>query len=98
MSGLEVFFGAKRRRRRVKRGRKSRRGYKKIAKSKLYITVGGKKRKLYQGKTGALYYRTKSGKNYVPKSVLRRRGPLSPKRRRRRSSKKTVRRRRSTQT
>ena len=75
--------------RRPKRGR----GVRKLLKSKAYIRVGGRKRKLYRGKNGALYYRTKSGKTYVPASVLRRKGHLlSPKRKKRRSSSKKKRR------
>jgi hypothetical protein len=73
-------------------GRKPKRGHgvRKLLKSKAYIRVGGRKRKLYRGKNGAIYYRTKSGKNYVPASVLRRKGHvLSPKRKRRSSKKRT---------
>lgn len=95
MSDLAMFFGAKRRKR-VKRGRKAKKGVKKLTKAQAYITVGGRKRKLYKGKGGGLYYRTRSGRHYVPKTVLRRKGHmLSPKRRRRRTAKKVLRRRRS---
>jgi len=96
---------AKRVKRRVKRspGRRPKRGHgvRKLLKSKAYVRVGGRKRKLYRGKNGAIYYRTKSGKHYVSASVLRRKGHvLSPKRKRRsakgkrkrRSSKKRTRR------
>ena len=37
------------------------------------IMVRGRKRKLYKGKNGGLYYRTKSGKTYVSKGRRRRR-------------------------
>ena len=85
---------AKRVKRRVKRspGRRPKRGrgVRKLSKSKAYVRVGGRKRKLYRGKNGAIYYRTKSGKHYVSASVLRRKGHrLSPKRKRRSSKKRT---------
>jgi len=99
MDGLSLFFGAKRKRvNRAKRspGRKPRGGaVKKLLKSQSYISVGGRRRKLYRGHNGGLYYRTRSGRHYVNKSVLRRKGHvLSPKRRRRRAAKKALRRRR----
>lgn len=99
-SALELFFGRKRRRtRRTKRspGRRPKRGHyiKSLPKSRAYVTVKGRKRKLYRGKNGGLFYRTKSGRNYIDTKVLRRRGHLlSPKRRRVRRSRKTLRRRR----
>jgi len=56
-----------------------------LLKKDAYVMVRSKKtgklrkRKLYVGKNGALYYRTKSGRNYVKKSVLRRKNHvLSP--------------------
>jgi hypothetical protein len=72
-------------------GRKPKRGHmvRKLSKSKAYVVVAGRKRKLYRGKNGAIYYRTKSGRSYVPASVLRRKGHvLSPKRKRRSSKAK----------
>ena len=61
-----------------------------------YIVVGGRKRKLYKGHNGGLYYRTRSGRHYVPKSVLRRKGHLlSPKKRKVRRARKALRRRKA---
>jgi len=96
MDGLSLFFGAKRKRAKRSPGRKPRGGaVRKLPKSKAYVSVGGRKRKLYRGNNGGLYYRTKSGRHYVNKKVLNRKGhALSPKRRRRRSAKKALRRRR----
>ena len=101
MDGLSLFFGRKRRvakRKGPKRspGRKPRGGaVRKLLKSQAYISVGGRKRKLYRGHNGGLYYRTKSGRHYVNKKVLKRKGhALSPKRRRRGAAKKALRRRR----
>lgn len=76
----ELFFG-------------KRRKYKKLKKGS-YVIVGGRKRKLYKGKNGKLYYRTKSGKRYVKRSKarcckrLRRRKSRKSKRARRRRRKK----------
>ena len=100
MDGLSLFFGRKRRvAKRAKRspGRKPGGGaVRKLPKSKAYVSVGGRKRKLHLGANGGLYYRTRSGRHYVNKKVLNRKGHvLSPKRRRRRSAKKALRRRRS---
>jgi len=87
MSSLSLFFGAKRKKRssRVRKspGRKPRGGgVKKLSKAQSYISVAGRKRKLYLGHNGGLFYRTKSGRHYVPKAVLRRKGHLlSPKKR-----------------
>ncbi len=91
---LAMFFGAKKKKaakkpvKKVKRspGRKpSRSGMvKSLPKSMAYVMVRTKKgtlrrRKLYLGKNGALYYRTKSGRQYVKKSVLKRKNHvLSP--------------------
>ena len=91
---LAMFFGKKRKaaakksKSKAKRspGRKpSRSGnVKSLAKKDAYVMVRTKKgtlrkRKLYMGKNGALYYRTKSGRHYVKKSVLRRKNHvLSP--------------------
>ena len=53
----DMDFG--RRKKRVGRPRgKGRRGGK-------YVVVRGRKRKIYRGKTGALYYRSRSGKVYL---------------------------------
>ena len=78
MDPLELFFGKKRRARKAKKspGRKPKRGHgvRKLPKSMAYIEVRGRKRKLHRGANGGLYYRTKSGRTYVPSSVLRRKG------------------------
>ena len=96
---LSMFFGRKRRSRKSRKspGRRPRRGryVKSLPKSKAYVTVRGRRRKLYRGKNGGLYYRTKSGRSYIAAKVLKRRGHmLSPKRRRRRRSIKKLRKRR----
>ena len=74
MSALDLFFGKKRR---VKRspGRKPKRGHgvRRLPKRMAYVTVRGRRRKLYRGANGGLYYRTKSGRTYVPAKVLKRR-------------------------
>ena len=91
---IVMFFGKKRKaaakksKSKAKRspGRKpSRSGtVKSLAKKDAYVMVRTKKgtlrkRKLYMGKNGALYYRTKSGRHYVKKSVLKRKNHvLSP--------------------
>ena len=84
VDSLTLFFGAKKKgRKAVKKspGRKPKRAVKSLPKSKAYITVGGRRRKLYLGKKGGLFYRTKSGRHYVPASVLqRKKHMLSPKR------------------
>jgi hypothetical protein len=51
----DMDFGRRRRRRRGRRAIKGRR----------YIIVKGRKRKLYRGKNGSYYYRTRSGKTYI---------------------------------
>ena len=88
MDGLELLFG--------KRRRRSPRRSPKRASSAGHIMVKGRKRKLYKGKGGGMYYRTRSGKAYVSKRRASggsgRRRRRSPKRRRRRRS--PVRRRR----
>tara|TARA_B100000963_G_scaffold361967_1_gene401403 strand:+ start:3111 stop:3503 length:393 start_codon:yes stop_codon:yes gene_type:complete len=97
--GIMSLFGRKRKARKSRKspGRKPRRGaVKKLSKSMAYIVVGGRKRKLYKGHNGGLYYRTRSGRHYVPKSVLRRKGHLlSPKKRRVRRARKALRRRKA---
>lgn len=97
---LSLFFGKKKRRPRKgspKRspGRRPKRGHlvKKLPKG-AYVIVRGRKRKLHRGSNGGLYYRTKSGRSYVPSSVLRRKSHLlSPKKRRVRRAVKKLRRR-----
>lgn len=98
MGMLEVFFGKKRRARKAKKspGRRPKRGHyvKSLPKSRAYVTVRGRKRKLYRGANGGLYYRTKSGRHYIEAKVLKRRGHLlSPKKRRVRRAVKKLRRR-----
>ena len=39
-----------------------------------YVIVKGRKRKIYRGKTGALYYRSRSGKVYLSARKVRRGG------------------------
>ena len=100
MGMLEVFFGKKRRARKVKKspGRKPKRGHyvKSLSKSRAFVTVRGRKRKLHRGANGGLYYRTKSGRRYIDAKVLKRRGHVlsSKKRRVSRAVKKLRRRKR----
>ena len=100
MNALELFFGkrkAKTKRTKKSPGRKPKRGHfvKSLPKSRAFVRVKGRKRKLFRGKNGGLYYRTKSGRNYIDAKVLKRRGHvLSPKRRRVRRAVKKLRRRR----
>ena len=79
MGLLSFLFGKKRGPKRAKRspGRKPKRDHfvAKLKKS-AHVVVRGRKRKLYRGKNGGLYYRSKSGKIYVSKRVLKRRGHL----------------------
>ena len=49
----------------------------KMAKGRGYIMVRGRKRKLYKGKNGALFYRTRSGRSYI-KRRLSRFGEMEP--------------------
>ena len=94
---LEVFFGKKRRARKAAKkspGRKPKRGHyvKSLPKSRAFVTVRGRKRKLHRGANGGLYYRTKSGRHYIDAKVLKRRGHvLSPKKRRVRRAVKKLR-------
>ena len=78
-----MFFGAKKRKAPTK-----------AKKSHGSIVVGGKTKKLYQGKNGGLYYKTKSGKTYVDAKFVRKHSPKkarkSPKRSRK-SPKRTMR-------
>tara|TARA_R110001592_G_scaffold15885_3_gene68424 strand:- start:1575 stop:1967 length:393 start_codon:yes stop_codon:yes gene_type:complete len=95
---LSLFFGKKRRVRRAKKspGRRPKRGHyvKSLPKSRAFVTVRGRKRKLHRGANGGLYYRTKSGRHYIEAKVLKRRGHLlSPKKRRVRRAVKKLRRR-----
>ena len=90
---LSLFFGKKRRARKVKKspGRRPKRGHyvKSLPKSRAFVTVRGRKRKLHRGANGGLYYRTKSGRHYIEAKVLKRRGHLlSPKKLRRRKRRK----------
>lgn len=87
---LDLFFGRKRRVRRKSRksrkspGRRPKTGsHGRLGKS-AHVVVRGRKRKLFRGKNGGLYYRTKTGRRYIDHTKLRRgRAVLSPKRRRR---------------
>ncbi len=95
---LSLFFGKKRRARKAKKspGRRPKRGHyvKSLPKSRAFVTVRGRKRKLHRGTNGGLYYRTKSGRHYIEAKVLKRRGHLlSPKKRRVRRAVKKLRRR-----
>ena len=97
---LSLFFGKKRRARKAKKspGRRPKRGHyvKSLPKSRAFVTVRGRKRKLHRGANGGLYYRTKSGRHYIEAKVLKRRGHLlSPKKRRVRRAVKKLRRRKS---
>jgi hypothetical protein len=93
--GLSLF--GKKRRAKKSPGRKPKRGHgvRKLPKSMAYVVVRGRKRKLHRGANGGLYYRTKSGRNYVPAAVLRRKGHVlakkALKRRQVRRAKKQVR-------
>jgi glucan-binding YG repeat protein len=73
MDSLAMFFGAKKKKSPTK-----------AKKSHGSIVVGGKTKKLYQGKNGGLYYKTKSGKTYVDAKFVRKHSPKkarkSPKR------------------
>lgn len=99
MSGvLSMFFGKKHRVRKAKKspGRRPKRGnyVKSLPKSRAYVTVRGRRRKLHRGVNGGLYYRTKSGRNYIDAKVLKRKQHmLSPKKRRVRRAVKKLRRR-----
>ena len=94
MSLMSFLFGKKRKatkRAKHSPGRRPKRGhYVASLKKGAYVVVRGRKRKLHRGANGGLYYRSKSGKNYVSKQVLKRKGHLlSPgKRRVRRALKK----------
>lgn len=96
MSGmLSMFFGKPRRKAKRSPGRRPKRGHsvRKLPRG-AFVIVRGRKRKLHRGSNGGLYYRTKSGRNYVPASVLRRKSHLlSPKKRRVRRAVKKLRRR-----
>lgn len=80
MDSLAMFFGAKKRR----PARKE---------TKHVVVVGGRERKLYKGKNGGMYYKTKSGKTYVDAKFVREHSPKhSRKSPRRRTSKSPKRR------
>ena len=98
MGALELFFGKKRRVRKAKRspGRRPKRGHyvKSLPKSRAFVTVRGRRRKLHRGANGGLFYRTKSGRHYIDAKVLKRKQHmLSPKKRRVRRAVKKLRRR-----
>lgn len=63
MGMLEVLFGSKMRKKKKCRGRKA----KKPSSSKAvsFVMVRGRRRRLYRGCNGGLYYRTKTGRRYV---------------------------------
>lgn len=62
MGMLEVFFGRKKKK---CKGRKTKGGKVRKLSSKARVMIGGKKRKVYKGCNGGLYYkRTKNGKTY----------------------------------
>lgn len=95
---LSLFFGKKRRVRKAKKspGRRPKRGHyvKSLPKSRAFVTVRGRRRKLHRGANGGLYYRTKSGRHYIDSKVLKRKQHmLSPKKRRVRRAVKKLRRR-----
>ena len=95
---LSMFFGKKRRAHKTKRspGRRPKRAHyvKSLAKSRAFVTVRGRRRRLHRGANGGLYYRTKSGRHYVDAKVLKRKQHmLSPKKRRVRRAVKKLRRR-----
>lgn len=105
---LSVLFGAKRKRR-VKKakkspGRKPKRAVKKLRKSQAYVMVrtksgGLRRRKLYVGKNGGLYYRTKSGRVYVsPKVLKNKKHMLSPKKRKVKRAAKKLKKKRARKT
>lgn len=82
VDSLAMFFGAKGKRTSPKRKSAAR-------KSHGSVVVKGRERKLYKGKNGGMYYRTKTGKAYVDASFIRaHKSRASPKRRVRRSSPK----------
>ena len=69
VDSLAMFFGAKRR----------------SVKPPANIVVNGRKRKLYMGPNGGIYYKTKSGNTYVSNKFVHKHDPnrrASPKRRR----------------
>ena len=97
MSDMLSFFGKKSRKAKKSPGRRPKRGHyvKSLPKSRAFVTVRGRKRKLYRGANGGLYYRTKSGRRYIEAKVLKRRGHLlSPKKRRVRRAVKKLRKKR----
>lgn len=82
VDSLAMFFGAKGKRTSPKRKSAARKSYGSVV-------VKGRERKLYKGKNGGMYYRTKTGKAYVDASFIRaHKSRASPKRRVRRSSPK----------
>jgi hypothetical protein len=79
-----MFFGAKKR----KSTRRS--PTRKVSRSHGSVVVKGRSRKLYKGKNGGLYYRTKSGKTYVDAKFVR--AHKSPRRSPRRAGRRAGRR------
>jgi hypothetical protein len=61
----DMYFGRKKR-----VGRPRGRGMRRRVSGK-HIIVKGRKRKIYRGKTGALYYRSRSGKVYLSARKMR---------------------------
>ena len=101
--GFSMFFGAKKKAAAKKRKSKAKKSpgrkpkgvvVRSLPKSQAYVMVrskkgGLRKRKLHLGKNGALYYRTKSGRVYVKKSVLKKKGHVLSKSDKKRKSKKS---------
>jgi serine/arginine repetitive matrix protein 1 len=86
VDSLAMFFGARKRKGRRSPGRKVRRSplrrrasplrrrrspVRKVRRPHGVVVVKGRERKLYKGKEGGLYYRTKSGKHYVDAKFIR---------------------------
>jgi len=85
VDSLAMFFGAKKRRKSPKR-----RASPKRSTTSHTVVVRGRERKLYKGKNGGMFYKTKSGRTYVDAKFVRAHSKrsMSPKRRRRASPKR----------
>lgn len=85
VDSLAMFFGAKKRRKSPKR-----RASPKRSTTSRTVVVRGRERKLYKGKNGGMFYKTKSGRTYVDAKFVRAHSKhsMSPKRRRRASPKR----------